>query len=96
MIRFIYYFHKTLTTVLPFLSFKSLSHAYLGKTSMTHNKYLILLFFEENNPISGKSAAQILSLNLQLVVHLHLFLILYSHQKSYGSYLLTLFDIYHS
>ena len=31
---------------------------------MTHNKYLTLLFLEDNDPISVKSASQILSLNL--------------------------------
>ena len=31
---------------------------------MTHNKLLKFLFLEANDPISGKSAAQILSLNL--------------------------------
>ena len=52
-----------LRTVLPFLSFKGLTYAYLVKTPMTHNKYLTLLFFENNDSISAKSAAQILSLN---------------------------------
>ena len=32
---------------------------------MTHNKYLTQLLEEDNDPISGKSAAQILSLNLK-------------------------------
>ena len=31
---------------------------------MTHNKYLIFLFFEDNDSISAKSATQRLSLNL--------------------------------
>ena len=31
---------------------------------MAHNKYLMLLLFEESDSISAKSAAQILSLNL--------------------------------
>ena len=53
-----------LRTVLPFLSFKGLTHTYLVKTSMTHNKYLTLLFFEENDSISAKSATQRLPLNL--------------------------------
>ena len=52
---------KALRTVLPFLSFKRLTHGYLVKTSMTHNEYSIFLFLEENDPISDKSAAQILS-----------------------------------
>ena len=34
------------------------------KTSMTHNKYLTFLFLKDNDPISAKSVAQILSLNL--------------------------------
>ena len=55
---------KAFRTVLPCLSFKSLSHAYLKKTSMTYNKYLTLLFSEENDSISAKSAVQILSLNI--------------------------------
>ena len=55
---------KTLRTVLPFLSFKGLAYAYLVKTSITHNKYQIFLFFEDNDHISAKSAAKILSLNL--------------------------------
>ena len=47
-----------------FLYFKGFTYAYLVKTSMTHNKYLTLLFLENNDPISGKSAAQIFSLHL--------------------------------
>ena len=31
---------------------------------MTHNEYLTFLFLEDNDSISAKSAAQILSLNL--------------------------------
>ena len=31
---------------------------------MIHNKYLTFLFFEDNNSISAKPAAEILSLNL--------------------------------
>ena len=34
------------------------------ETSIEHNKYLILLFLEDNHPIPTKSPAQILSLNL--------------------------------
>ena len=55
---------KSLRTVLPFLTFKGLTHAYLVKTSLVHNKYSTFSFFEDNDPISAKSAAQILSLNL--------------------------------
>ena len=47
-----------------FLFFKGIAHAYLVKTSMTHNKYLRPQLKEDNDPISAKSAAQILSLNL--------------------------------
>ena len=55
---------KGLRTVLPFSSFKDLAHAYLVKTSMTYNKYLIFLFLGYNNPISSKSTDQILPLSL--------------------------------
>ena len=55
---------KTLKTVLPFLYFEGLTREYLEKASMTHNKYLTFLFLEDNDPISGKFAAHILSLNL--------------------------------
>ena len=48
---------KALRTVLPFLSFKGLIHAYLVKTSMTY-EYLTFLFFEGSDPISAKSASQ--------------------------------------
>ena len=34
------------------------------KTFIAHNKYLMAQFLEDNDPISAKSAAQILSLNL--------------------------------
>ena len=51
-------------TVLPFASLKGLTHAYLMKTFMTHKKYLTFLFLEDNDLISAKSAAQILSFNL--------------------------------
>ena len=55
---------KAFRTILAFLSFKGLTHAYVMKTSMTHNKFLTFLFFEGNDSISAKSACQILSLNL--------------------------------
>ena len=42
---------------------------------MTRNKYLTFLFFEYNDPISAKSTAQILSLNLTYTVLLLNFLI---------------------
>ena len=51
-------------TALAFLSFKGLPQVYLVKTSITHNKYLTPQFLEDNDPISYKSAAQILSLYL--------------------------------
>ena len=55
-----------LRTVLHFfVSFKGLTHAYLVKTSMIHNKYLLLSFFEQNDCISAKSVAQILFSNLE-------------------------------
>ena len=51
---------KALRTALTYLFFKGLTHAYLVKTSMPHNKYLALLFFVDNDSISAKSVAQIL------------------------------------
>ena len=42
----------------------NLSILCLTKTSITRNKYLTSPFLEDNDPISAKSAAQILSLNL--------------------------------
>ena len=55
---------KAFKILLPFLPFKGLTYAYIVKISMGHNEYLTFLFFEDNDPISAKSAAQILSLNL--------------------------------
>ena len=55
---------KALRIVLPFLSFKGLTRACSVKTTMTHNKYLTFLFFEDYHSISAKHAAQILTLNL--------------------------------
>ena len=78
---------------------------------MTHNKYLTFLFFEDNDPISAKSAAQILSLNLAYTFLLLNFLItgLCSSSASCSftlipdpvflsrkTYLPMLFDIHHS
>ena len=57
---------KAFKTVLIFLAFKGLTYAHLVKISMTYftsNKHLTFLFFEDNDPMSAKSAAQILSLN---------------------------------
>ena len=58
------YSHILCCEYFNFLSFKGLTHAYLVKTSVTHDKYLTFFFFEDNHSISAKSAAQILSLNL--------------------------------
>ena len=56
MIRVISYFSKRIKNCFYFsLSFKGLTHAYLMKTSMIHNKYLTFLFFEDNDPISAKT-----------------------------------------
>ena len=46
------------------------------KTTVTHNKYLTPQFLEDNDPISAKSAAQTLSLNLVLTFLLLNFLII--------------------
>ena len=56
-------FGKTSTIVIPFLSFKGTSHAYLLKISMAHNKNLVLLLNLLINCISAQSALQISSLN---------------------------------
>ena len=56
---------KAVKTVSPFSYLKALTHVYLTKTFMAHNKYLIFLIFEDNDSISAKSAAEILSLNLE-------------------------------
>ena len=42
---------------------------------MPHNKYLTFLFLEDNDPISGKSAVPLLSLNLAYTFLLFNFLI---------------------
>ena len=49
--------------LIPFLSFKGTTHAYLLKISITHNKNLIPLLYLLNNCISAKSTPQILSIN---------------------------------
>ena len=54
-------------TVLPFLSFKGSTHAYVVKTYMAHSKYSTFLFLEDNDSNSAKSVAQILSLNLDIL-----------------------------
>ena len=53
---------RTFRNVLTFLVCKGLIHAYLVKKSTAHNEKP--LYLEENNPISAKSADQILSLTL--------------------------------
>ena len=42
-----------------------LTQAYFAKTSITHNKYLTPQFLGDNDPISVKSAVQILHLDLE-------------------------------
>ena len=49
----------------PFLSFKETTQAYLLKISITHNKNQTPLLNLLINGISAKSAAQILSLNIE-------------------------------
>ena len=49
--------------LIPFLSFKGTTQAYLLKISITHHKNLIPLLYLLNNCIFAKSAPQILSLN---------------------------------
>ena len=49
---------------------------YLVKTSITHNKYLTFWLKKDNNLISVKSAAEILSLNLAKNFRLLNFLII--------------------
>ena len=53
---------KTLVIVIPFLSFKGITHAYLLKISITHNKNLNPLVNLLIKFISARSAPQILSL----------------------------------
>ena len=55
---------QPLRIVLLFLSFKVLSQECLVKTTITHNRNLILWFLEDNGPISAKCDSQILSLSL--------------------------------
>ena len=58
-------FWKALKIVIPFLSFKGITHAYLLKISITHNKKQIPLLNLLINCISAISAPQILSLNYE-------------------------------
>ena len=48
--------------VIPFLSFKGMTHAYLKKISITRNKIYFPLTSLFSNYISARSAAQILSI----------------------------------
>ena len=56
---------NALTILIPFLSFKGTTQAYLLKIPITHNKNLIHLLYLLNNCISAKSGPQILSLNAE-------------------------------
>ena len=58
---------------------------------MIHNKYLTLLFFVENDSISAKSAAQMLTLNLAQTFLLLNFLItgLWNSSASYSFTLIS-------
>ena len=67
---------NALTILIPFLSFKGTTQAYLLKISITHNKYLIPLLYLLNNSISAKSAPQILSLNVEYTLLFSNFLII--------------------
>ena len=58
-----------------FLSVKGLTQLYLIKTSITHNKYFTPQFSENNDPISAKFAAQMLSLSFAYTLLLLRFLI---------------------
>ena len=49
--------------LIPFLSFKGTTQAYLLKISVTHNTNVIPLLYLLNNCKSAKSAPQILFLN---------------------------------
>ena len=71
---------------------------------MTHNKYLTFTFLEDIDSITAKSALQIMSLNLAYAFLLLNFIVTglcnssasysFSYQKTYGPYLLMLFDIH--
>ena len=64
MVRLIYYSNKTIKNCVDFSFVKGLTPAYIVETSPARNKYLTSLLKEDNDPISTKSFAQILSLNL--------------------------------
>ena len=57
------FFLNALIIVIPLVSFKGATHAYLLKRSIARNKYLFPLFYLLNDCISAKSTPQILSLN---------------------------------
>ena len=59
------------------------------KTSITHNKRLTFQYLEDNDPVSAKSAVQILSLNLAYTLLLLNFLII-CLCNSLGSFSITL------
>ena len=67
---------NALTILIPFLSFKGTTQAYLLKISITHNKNLIPLLYLLNNCVSAKSASQILSLNVKYTLLFPNFLII--------------------
>ena len=77
---------KAFRTVLLFLSFKGLIHAYLVKTSITDYKCLTLLFVEDNDSISANAAAHIVLLNLTrtfLLLNFHFLLFQFSFECSF-------------
>ena len=61
-IKFIKIVWKALVIVIPFLSFKGITHAYLLKISITHNKKQITLLNLLVKYISAKSTPQMLSI----------------------------------
>lgn len=86
---------KLLRTGLVFSSFKGLTHAYLAKTSMTHNKNLTNQFLEDNDHILAKSVAQILPSKLKypfsfldfLITGLHIY-----YLSTFAPHLLVVLD----
>ena len=56
-------FLNALTILVPFLSFKGITHAYLLNKSIAHDKYLTPLLYLLNDCTSAKSTPQILPLN---------------------------------
>ena len=76
--------------VIPFLSFKGITHAYLLKISITHNKKRIPLLNLLINYISARSAVQILFIKDECTFLLSNFLIIGLCNSSANS----LFDIF--